>query len=425
MNKLLFILLACTLTVTKAEAQPVETGDSALTLDECQKLAHENYPVVRQYRLIEQSRDFTLSNAAKAWLPKLSVEASAYAFTDILESNPAMKQMGVDMDNALASASLTIRQTVYDGGQTAAQREVIAAQSEVQKHQLDISLHALRERVEQIFFGILLLDEQLRQCDLLLNDFSASEQTVQSLIRNGLATQSDHDALCAERLKVFQQKEALLASRKAYVRMLSVFTGRELAEDVSLQKPASVSIATSVPSSQHPELLYYASLDCLADAKRKQLRTRLLPTVALFGTGMTHTQVSSLVHQNWLAAGVSLSWNIGALYTRRNDLRKLDVERATNDVQRATFLFNNRLQNEQSAGVASSLRKQIAHDEEMVRLRESIYTASRRKAELGTESVNELLRQLIAVGTARSQKALHELQLLKETYNQKHINDEE
>lgn len=422
---LLILLLACSLFGTGARAQGATSATSSLSLTECRRLARDNYPAVRQYRLIEQSRDFTLSNAAKAWLPKVSASAGANAFTDILDVNPLMKQMGVDMDNLAASASVTVTQTVYDGGQTSAQKSVASAQSEVQAHQLDVSMYALDERVDNLFFGILLLDEQLRQSDLLLSDFATSERTVQSLVRNGIATQSDLDALSAERLKALQQRESVLASRRAYLRMLGVFTGKEFSEADTLQKPLPVAASSGQCTDKRPELAYYASLNNLIDTRRKQLNTRLLPTVGLFGTGMAHTQVSSLVRNGLLAAGVSVSWNVGALYTRRNDLRKLEVERASYDAERATFLLNNRLQNEESAGTAASLRKQLAHDDEIVRLRESIRTSSENRVKAGTESVNELVRHILAVSMARGERAQHEILLLKEMYNQKHINNEE
>ncbi len=420
---LLILTLVCAIVGLGAKAQEATPVPSPLSLTDCRRLARNNYPAVKQYRLIDQSRDFTLSNAAKAWLPRVSASAGAYAFTDILDVNPLMKQMGVDMNNLTATASVTLQQTVYDGGRTSAQKSVATAQSEVQKRQLDVSMYVLDERVDNLFFGVLLLDAQLRQCDLLLNDFATSERTVESLVRNGLATQSDLDAISAEKLKTLQQKEAVIASRSAYLCMLGVFTGREFSDTDTLQRPAPVP-AVSGQCGERPELSYYASLNNLVDMRRKQLQTNLLPTVALFGTGMGHTQVSSLVRNGVLAAGVSISWNVGALYTRRNDLRKLELERTMNDTQQATFLLNNRLQQEESAGAATSLRKQLAHDDEIVRLRENIRTTSESRVKAGTESVNELLRHILAVGMARTEKAQHEILLLKEMYNQKHINNE-
>lgn len=394
----------------------------ALTLEEARQMAHDNYPAIRQYRLIAQSRDFTLSNVAKGWLPKVSVSAGTYAFTDPLKQSAPMEAMGISMKNWMANGSVTVSQNLYDGGQTAAQKAVVSAQSEVQERQLDVSMYAVNERIDQLFFGILLLNEQLLQTELLQQDLSVSEQTVRSMMEGGIANQSDLDAVLVEQLSVSQRKETLLESKQSYLRMLSVFIGKTLPEDEPLEKPTMT--RPTGRAVNRPELAYYAAQNLLLDAQRKQLDRRLLPTLSLFGMGMMHSRVSDMLNDGLLAAGVSLSWNIGAYYTRKNDLRNLEVQRAANDSQRATFLFNIQLQNEEADGTIASLRKQIAQDEEIVQLRERIRSKADRKVELGTESVNELLRDIHAVSLAKAQKAQHEIALLKEIYKQKNINNE-
>ena len=393
----------------------------ALSLEEARGMAHDNYPAIKQYRMIEQSRDFTLDNVARGWLPKVSASAGAYGFTDILKTNAQMGQMGIDMKNWLASASVTVTQNVYDGGQMAAQRQVASAQSDVQQRQLDVSMYAVNERIDQLFFGILLIDEKLKQNELLLNDLATSEETVRSMMKGGVANQGDLDNVLVEKLKTSQQGEALRVSRKAYLRMLGVFVGKDLAENEPMEKPKAIVGEGTV---KRPELSYYDSQNLLLDAQRKQMDSRLRPTVSLFGTGVVHTKVSDFLNLGTLMGGVSVSWNIGTLYTRKNDIRKLAVQRAMNESQRETFLFQNRLQNEETNGNIESLRKQIAQDEEIVRLRESIRSKGDKKVRLGTESVNELVRDIHAVSMARAQKAQHEIELLKEMYNQKYINNE-
>lgn len=396
----------------------------AISLQECRQMAHDNYPAIKQYQMIEQSRDFTLENAAKGWLPQVSASAGAYAFTDILKQNAQMEQMGVDMKNFMANASVMVRQNVYDGGQITAQKAVASAQSNVQKQQLDVSMYAINERIDQLYFGVLLLDEQLRQNDLLLNDLSTSEKTIRSMIKGGIANQSDLDAILVEKVKANQQKESLTSSRKAYLRMLGVFVGKNLGENETLDKPSGLEQTHGHWGINRPELSLYASQNQLLDVQRKQLDTRLRPTVSLFGMGMFHTKMSDMVNNGLLAGGVSVSWNIGALYTRKNDIKKLEIQRQMNDSQREIFLFNNRLQNEETEGAIASLRKQLVQDDEIVRLRESIRSKSDKKVQLGTESVNELVRDINAVSLARTQKAQHEIQLLKEIYQQKNINNE-
>lgn len=394
----------------------------ALSLNEARSMARDNYPAIRQYRMIEQSRDFTLDNVMKVWLPQVSISAGAYGFTDILKSDKKMEQAGMDMNNFMANASVMIKQSVYDGGQIAARKKVVWAESQVQKQQLDVSMYAINEQVDQLFFGILLLDEQLKQNALLKKDLATSEQTIRSMMIGGIANQTDLDAILVERLKAEQQNESLLASRQSYLRMLGVFVGKDLAAAAeTLEKPAQGYVRANV---NRPELKYYASQNLLLDAQRKQLNTQLRPTVGIFGMGMVHSKMSDMLNNGMMMAGVSVSWNIGALYTRKNDIRKIEVQRQINDSQREVFLFNNRLQNEEADGAIASLKRQIEKDEEIIRLRENIRGKSDRKVELGTKSVNELVSDINAVSLARAQKAMHEIQLLKEIYRQKNINNE-
>lgn len=394
----------------------------ALSLNEARSMARDNYPAIRQYRMIEQSRDFTLDNVMKVWLPQVSISAGAYGFTDILKSDKKMEQAGMDMNNFMANASVMIKQSVYDGGQIAARKKVVWAESQVQKQQLDVSMYAINEQIDQLFFGILLLDEQLKQNALLKKDLATSEQTIRSMMIGGIANQTDLDAILVERLKAEQQNESLLASRQSYLRMLGVFVGKDLAAAAeTLEKPAQGYVRANV---NRPELKYYASQNLLLDAQRKQLNTQLRPTVGIFGMGMVHSKMSDMLNNGMMMAGVSVSWNIGALYTRKNDIRKIEVQRQINDSQREVFLFNNRLQNEEADGAIASLKRQIEKDEEIVRLRENIRGKSDRKVELGTKSVNELVSDINAVSLARAQKAMHEIQLLKEIYRQKNINNE-
>lgn len=413
----------------------------AITLKESLQMAHDNYPAIRQYQLIEQTRDFTLENASKGWLPQVSASAGAYAFTDPIKSNEQIARMGIDFKNYMANASVTIRQNLYDGGEIAAQKEVTSAQSEVQKHQLHVSMYGINERVQQIYFSILLQDEQIVLNELHQKDLSTSEKNIRSLIKGGIANQSDLDAILVECLKLKQQKDAIVVSRQAYLQMLGVFIGKELMVSEKLEKPSMESNVLRTPEGttsdsssslflaknwgiNRPELQYYDSQNLLIDARRKQLDTRLRPTLSLFGMGMLHSKVSDMINYGMLAGGISLSWNIGALYTRKNDIRKLEVQRQMNDIQREVFLFNNRLQNEQEYGIIASLRKQIAQDTEIISLRESIRSKSDRKVQLGTESVNELVRDINAVNLAKTQKAMHEIQLLQEIYKLKYINND-
>ena len=394
----------------------------ALSLDEARQMAHDNYPAIQQYQLIEQTRRYTIDNVAKGWLPSVSVSTGLYGFTDIVKSNTMTQQMGIDMKNIMINGSVTVSQKLYDGGKMAMQKQVIAAQSDVQARELDVSMYAIYERIDQLFFGILLLDEQLRLNDLYLTDLKTSEQTIKSMMKSGVANQSDLETILVEELKASQQGEALHTSRLSYLRILSVFIGKELSENETLEKPEGT-LSMGHEAVNRPELSFYASKALLLDAQHKQLDSNLHPTVSAFGMGMIHSKVSDFLNESMFMVGVPLSWNIGALYTRKNDLQKLETQRAINNSQRETFLFQNRLENEEANGAIASLRKQITKDDEIVSLRASIRSKGEKKVKLGTESVNELVRLINAVNLAKQQKAIHEIELLNEMYKQRNLNN--
>ncbi len=399
------------------------TAAHALTLEECLRLARDNYPAIRQYGLVEAAKEYDTDNAGKAWLPAVSVQAGAYAFTDILKQNSAASRAGVDIDNRLAAAAVTVRQTVYDGGRTAAGKRAAAAKWEAEARQTDTDMYAVKARVQEIYFGILLIDEQTRLNDILQADLATAAKNVEDMMRGGVANQSDLDALNAELLSAAQQREAYEATRAAYLKMLGTFVGHVLDSATVIEKPA-------MPAAGHgaellrSEMAYFASQDAILDARRRQLDANLRPTLTLMGMGTLHTKLSGMLNKGLVAGGLTLSWDIGALYTRKNDLRKLETLRQQNDARRQTFAFQNRLSQEETNGSVAALRKQLAGDDGIVSLRESIRAAAAKKVAAGTESANELARDINAVNRARVQRAAHEIQLLKALYNLRYLKGE-
>lgn len=381
-----------------------------LTLDSCRQKAHDNYPMIKQYALINRSRDYTIGNIGKAWLPQVNAMGGAAAYTDMLDIPAQARMLTGETKNWTAGAMISLQQQIYDGGQTAAQKNTARAETEVSRRNVDVSMYAVNDRIEQLFFGILLIDEQLKQNRLLQNDLGINERQVADMMKGGLANATDIDAVKVEEVKCRQSEASLTAMRQAYLRMLGYFIGEQLNETTTLVAPNETA-TTKIDAITRPELQWYAARQSLLGEQRKQLDTRLMPTVKAFGAAIAHTSLADMMHNTFAAAGVTVSWNIGALYTRKNDLYKLQVEADRIDAEQQTFLFNNHLQTEETQGQITALKKQLDLDRETVRLREDIYSKSMKKVKLGTETVNEMLRDAIAVSQARQQQSLHNIQL--------------
>ena len=394
-----------------------------LEIDQCHDMARQQYPLIKQYGLLEKSEAYTLSNAMKAFLPEVKFSFGANGFTDLISSSPKTDAMGMgDMKNYLLNGSIQINQLIYDGGAISAQRKLIKAQAEADKKQLDVRLYEINQRVDQLYFGILMIDEQSKQLKLLQNDLALSLNTVQSLMNGGLANQSDVDAVKVEQLRAAQHESSLRTSRKSYIQMLGLFIGKALDEKTTLDKPTPLPL--SKPQGVlRPELSYFAAQQNLLDTQRKSLTARLLPQLSAFAMGMYHNKVLDMMKPAMLAGGITLSWKISPFYTRKNDLRSIETKKSMINQERETFLFNIHLQNEKEQSVVEDLREKLKQDDEIIRLRENIHNVSVTKVQNGIQTINEMLRDVNAVNEARQQKSIHEIQLLEAMYQLKNINN--
>ena len=409
----LFILM---LLVLPAQGQTV-------TLDECQQLAEENYPLIKQYDLIRQTTDYTVSNISKGWLPQISAMAQATYQSDVMTLPDVLQRMlgqqglqakGIRKDQY--RVGVDINQTVYDGGLISGQKDVARLEGEVQSAQTATDLYAVRKRINDLYFGILLLDEKIRLNKDLQTLLQSNLNKLNSMLAHGVAMKSDVNTVKAEKLKAEQQATELASSRKSMTDMLSVFIGREVA---NLGMPQDVVVNTQ--DNKRPELQLFDSQIKLADAQEKLLNARLLPRLSVFAQGYYgypgYNQFEAMFNRTWKLngiVGVRLSWNIGALYTRKNDCAKLSTRRGLVESARETFLFNNRLlEIQQSDGIAK-YRQLIVDDKEIVSLRSDVRRAAESKLEHGIIDTNNLLQEITRENQSRIDLSTHTILLLSD-----------
>ena len=208
-------------------------------------------------------------------------------------------------------------------------------------------------------------------------------------------------------------------------RMLSVFCGMEITNPV---KPKAVSLTQG---NNRPELRLIDAQIRLVDAQEKALNSALMPRFGVFAQGFYgypgYNVFEDMMHRQWSLNGMigaRLSWNIGALYTRKNDKAKLDVQRSMFNVQRDVFLFNNNLEKIQQSESIDRYRRLMADDEEIITLRSQVRKAAESKLRHGIIDVNDLLREINAENAARVQQSIHEIEMLKEMYELKYTVNE-
>ena len=398
-------------------------SQAQITLESCQQQARENYPLVRQYELLQLAEKYTLSNVAKGNLPQISLsgkisyqsEATTFPF-----EIPGLGIKGLPKDQY--QALVEIKQNVWDGGKIRHQKAQVKAVTEENARQLDTSMYALEERVNQVFFGILLLDEQRTQNKLLEEELVRNLKTVEAYRMNSTANDADVDAVQVEILQTKQQRIQLENNRTAYLRMLSLLTGKEFPAQAQLIRPEPV--ATTSSGFNRPELRWYEAQEQTVAIQRKGLQSGYLPSFSLFAQGAYGNPGLDILKDKFRAyylVGARFTWNFGSLYTLKNDRKKLDNQLQKIQNERDLFLFHTQLQVAEEDGTIQSLRQQMKKDEEIIRLRENIRRSAQAKVANGTLSVSDMLKEITAENLARQAKAVHEVQLLMHLHQRKHL----
>ena len=395
-----------------------------ITLEECQRKTQDNYPLVHQYGLVEKTKEYNLENAAKGYLPQFALSAKASYQSDVTEI--PVKLPGVDLKGLSKDqyqVMLELQQKIWDGGGIRMQKKQTIAEAEVEKEKLNVDMYALNNRVNDLYFGILLLDEQIKQNTLLQDELERNYRQITAYVENGIANQADLDAVKVEQLNTKQKRVELVSSRMAYLKMLSLLVGEKLSQETVLEKPVPQDEISAVSEIRRPELSLFNAQGVGLQVQEKALNVRHLPQFGLFVQGAYGNPGLNMLKggfEPYYIAGVRLSWNISDLYTRKNDKRLLAASRDDIDVQEAVFRLNNRMETAQHWRTVEKIDTLMKNDDELIRLRTNIRKSAEAKVANGTLTVTEMLREVTAEDQAKQTKALHEIQRLQALYDIKY-----
>lgn len=402
----------------------------AQSLEECRALAREHYPEIKKFGLINKAKEYNLSNAARAWIPQISLSGQATyqtatptypeAFSNIMAAS-GVEMTGIRKDQY--RLAIDINQNIWDGGISNAERAKVEAEAAEQQSRLEVSLYDLETRIDDIYFGILLLQERVAQAETLTGILEENLEKMRAYHRNGTATQADVDAVEAELLTTKQSLEQAKSSKASYRRILELFIGKPL-ERERLERPALQEVTTRV--SARPELDLFDSQERQANAQLKAINASLMPRFSAFAQGYYGYPGLDMFHSmrttEWTLnaiVGVRMSWNIGAFYTRENNIGKLNTTKQQIALQRDIFLFNSRISVEQQDGEINRLKRAIEDDNRIVELRRSVRKAAESQLDNGVIDTTELLKKIAEETAAEQNRSTHEIELLQAIYRLK------
>lgn len=401
------------------------------SVERCKEMAREHYPLIRRYGLIEQSRDYTLSNAARAWLPQVTLSGQATLQSDVVswpeEFESMLAMQGLDMPGIRRDqykVQIDVQQTLWDGGKNRTDRAIAEGEAAQERMSTEVELYAVDSRVEDIYFGILLMQEQQRQIGEMMQRLQTNLDQVDALVENGMAMQADADAVEVQLLTQRQSLGQVEARLQSFRRILGLFIGEELGEAPLPMPVAEEPVGYSL---ERPELRLMDAQMALLQAREQMVDVSLAPRVALFAQGYYGypglNMFENMVSHRWTLngiVGVRMNWNISSLYTSKTSRRQLQNARDNVMLQREVFAFNSRLQAEQESAEVRRIREAIADDDRIVALRSRVREAAEARLQEGMIDTHDLLGTISDETSAKIARSTHQIELVKAIYDLKH-----
>ena len=402
-----------------------------VTLEECVKLAQDNYPLIRKYDLLNQTKAVNLSDINKSWLPQINV----YGLGTVQNETPTFPESlaGLISQTGMSISGLNewqykigadINQNIWDGGVSKTERKIERAEDTERRTALDVRLYAIRERVENLYFGILLIEEQAEQTRNMQTLLQSNLDKLRTMFENGTAMQSDVDMVEAQCLSTSQQLIQAESTAKSYRKVLEIFTGESLAGQELVKPDASIP-QDLLPA--RPELRYFEAQLQTNEARNASITASTMPKIGLFaqtyygypGFDYFESMMNRDLSFNMLA-GVKVSWNIGAFYTKKNNRRKLRLSSDNIAVERDEFLFNTNMQTRSQLDHIDELRAVMKENDRIVELRTNVRKAAESQLDNGVIDATALLAKLTDEKQARLTASYHEIQLLQSIYQLKY-----
>lgn len=390
-----------------------------MTLERVWEISRQQYPLLKQKNLVEQTAALTIDNLSKGYLPQLSIMGQGTYQSDVTSidiSFPGLKFQELSKDQYRATSDIS--QLIYDGGVINNRQQIERLNATVEDQKVEVELYKVKERVTQLYFGVLLLDRQLQQLFIVRQDIRNGIKTLEAQVENGVVLRSHLNTLKAELLKNEQSEIELAATRKGIIQVLSLFLNKQLREDeVFILPPPPERLPVEV---RRPEIKLFNAQKAFLTQQSSLIDAFNRPRTAAFlqaGYGKPGLNMLKSQFDPYYIFGVRLNWSFSGFYTAHSEKKLVEINRQAVDIQKEAFLLQTSAMQKEQLAEITKWTELLAKDKGIIQLRESIKEAA--KAQLQNQVINssDYLREVNAEDVARQNLIFHELKLLQAKIN--------
>lgn len=403
----------------------------SITLGECLEAATAHHPTAEQMQLQGKLGEELRKALWLAYVPQLSLEASANYLSDVVELDIKMPEvMGIKVPppdlpkipHFQYNTYLQVTQLIWDGGRVKAGTEAIKSETAAQLTETEVRAKKVHDAVVELYFALLLVDKQMELQKVVIEELDRQADKVTSLLATGMASENDLDLVTVEQIKAKQTSDQLQQSRKALLETLSIYTGLKLSEGAVAQLPSLPALPTEKGSRVAPNRAEHLLLDSRLrslSADWKAYLAKGMPNLALFARGGYGRPGLNMMNPDpsfYYIAGAKLSWNFGKLYDLSTQKKKLHQSQRLVELERASLEKEFQRELSEAYNEVERYETQITSDKLLVETLERVLNRTKKSEEEGTLATSEYLEQKSKLDAAKRTLEVDQLQLLRAKY---------
>ena len=395
--------------------------NNPVTLKECYKIAYENHPNSKQKDYYKSISSLKLENIGVNFLPQISLRGQATYQSDVTElvvNNPLFQPPVINKDQY--RITMDVRQLIYDGSNTSSLKNTETKQVLVDEQKVEVDLFSLKQRINDLYFSVLLYQQRMRINQLLINDLKSRIAETESRVKNELNLPANLYILQAQLIQTEQEMENLNSDREASLKMLSELIGYTIPEKTELEYPQHQAVVFDDNLSERPEYKLFDYQKEQLNSYSNVISSRILPKLSAFGqAGLGRPGLNMLDNdfKPFYMVGLSVSWNPINWGADNNEKQIYQINQKIVDSQKETFEKNVKVSLEKYKSDMDKYENLIQKDEELITLREKIVESTYSQLQNGTITSTVYLTELNNKTQSQLMLETHKLQLLQAKIN--------
>ncbi len=394
---------------------------SVITLNLCYEQAVINYPNFNQTELNNAIYELNNKNTKSNYYPTLNLFGQASWQSDVTKMPIPSTLPGFTnpvIPNDWYKLNLDVGQLIYDGGATAAQKELNEKELSISNQQIEIEIYQLKDQINNLYFNILFLNKNVGVLDLLLKNLDANIKDAQAAFQNGIILQAEINKLKVEKVRVEQQILEKRSMLRAIISSLNELTKLSISNPDQLTEP-EINIESFAFVNNRPEYFLLEKQQAKLGTIKDLASVKRRPMLSAFGQagyGRPGYDMLNDKFDDYYMIGARLNWNIWDWNKVKNEKQIIDIQSEIIDYKKQSYNQKLKADLYQRIENIKKYEQLIATDLEIVELQSEVVTTVLNQFNNGSVTSTTYLIELNKLAQSKLNLEANKLQLIFAKY---------